>query len=398
MRKKLGLKENLPQFLLLVLVNAFVGGMIGLERAILPQIAEVEFQIVAKTAVVSFIVVFGFIKAFTNYFMGKFANKYGRKRMLVLGWLFAIPVPFLLLFAQSWNWIICANVFLGINQGLAWSSTVIMKIDLVGPKKRGFAMGINEAAGYLAVGFFAYTSAWIASKYGIHPYPFYISFVLVILGLTTSLFFVKDTTEFVSLEEKESQTPKLKHVFRATTLSNSNLSSITVAGMVNNLNDGMMWGLLPMLLATQKFSLTTIGFLAALYPAIWGFGQLFTGSLSDKYAKKNLLIMGMLTQALGILLIAYFSSFALIATAAILLGIGTALVYPTFLAAIADYSHPQQRAECIGVYRLWRDLGYALGAIASGLIADVFGLQAAFIVIAVVTFAGGLQIAFRMKR
>ena len=397
MTKKLGLKENLPQFLLLVLVNAFVGGMIGLERSILPQVAEVEFGMAVKTAILSFIIVFGVVKAFTNYFMGKLANRFGRKRLLVAGWLFAIPVPFLLMYAQSWSWIIWANVFLGINQGLAWSSTIIMKIDLVGPKNRGFAMGINESAGYLAVGIVAFLTATIASDYGLYPYPFYLAFLLLFLGLFTSVFFVKDTTAFVALEEQESCVPKLDNVFKETTLTNPNLSSITLAGLANNLNDGMMWGLLPIMLASLSFSLTDIGFLVALYPAVWGLGQLVTGAMADKYSKKVLLVIGMSIQAIGIFIIAYFVTYNMMLLAAILLGLGTALVYPTFLAAIADYSHPQQRAECIGVYRLWRDLGYAIGALGSGIIADVYGLQAAFIVIAVVTLAAGIQIVFRMK-
>ena len=397
MTHKLGLKENLPQFLLLVLVNAFVGGMVGIERAILPQIAEVEFGMAVKTAILSFIVVFGIVKALTNYLMGKFANKFGRKRFLVLGWLFAIPVPFLLLYAQSWNWIIWANVFLGINQGLAWSSTVIMKIDLVGPKNRGFAMGINEAAGYLAVGLFAFISAWIAANYGLHPYPFYVAFVLVFFGLVTSVLFVKDTAGFVSLEKNESQIPKLTNVFKATSFTHSSLSSITITGMVNNLNDGMMWGLLPIMLASQNFSLTSIGFLVALYPAVWGFGQLFTGALADRHSKKGMLVLGMLVQAFGIMIIAHYNSFNFIFVAAILLGVGTAIVYPTFLAAIAELSHPEQRAECIGVYRLWRDLGYAIGALASGAIADVYGIQTAFVVIAFVTLAAAIQLAYRMR-
>lgn len=396
--RKIGLKENLPQFLLLVLVNAFVGGMVGLERSILPQIAEVEFGMAVKTAILSFIIVFGIVKAFTNYFMGRFANRYGRKRLLIAGWLFALPVPFLLMYAQSWSWIIWANVFLGINQGLAWSSTIVMKIDLVGPKNRGFAMGINESAGYLAVGIMAFISASIASKHGLHPYPFYLAFLLLFLGLFTSIFFVKDTSAFLAIEEHVSEVPRLKKVFQETTLTNSNLSSITLAGLVNNLNDGMMWGLLPLMLAAHSFSLREIGFLVALYPAVWGLGQLFTGPLADKYSKKMLLVLGMLLQAIGIFIIAYFIEYTMIVFAALLLGFGTALVYPTFLAAIADYSHPQQRAECIGVYRLWRDLGYAIGALGSGIIADIYGLKAAFVVIAFVTLIAGIQILFRMRK
>ena len=394
---KLGLKENLPQFLLLVLVNAFVGAMVGLERSILPQIAEVEFGMVVKTAILSFIIVFGISKALTNYFMGRLANLYGRKTLLVAGWLFAIPVPFLLFYAQSWSWILWANVFLGINQGLAWSSTIIMKIDLVGPKNRGLAMGINESAGYLAVGIMAFLSAYIATEYGLYPYPFYIAFGLVILGLFTSILFVKDTRSFAALESKSSSLPKLKSVFKEMTISNSNLSSITLAGLANNLNDGMMWGLLPLFLYSRSFSIAEIGILAAIYPTVWGLGQLFTGALGDKYSKKNLLVLGMLIQAIGIFIIANTISYQSIFIAAVLLGIGTALVYPIFLAAIADYTHPEQRAECIGVYRLWRDLGYAIGALASGVIADIYGLQTAFVVIAFVTLGAGIQIGFRMK-
>ena len=397
MPKKLGLKENLPQFSLLVLVNAFVGGMVGLERSILPQIAADEFGMAVTTAILSFIIVFGLVKAFTNYFMGRLANRYGRKKLLVAGWLFAIPIPFLLLYAESWTWIIWANAFLGINQGLAWSSTIIMKIDLVGPKNRGLAMGIYESAGYLAVGLMAFLTASIASNYGLYPYPFYLAFVILALGLFTSIVFVKDTTAFVALEEQESTLPKMENVFKATTFTNSNLSSITFAGLANNLNDGMMWGLLPILLSTLSFSLKEIGFLVALYPAVWGLGQLFTGALADKYSKKGLLVLGMMIQAFAIFMFAYYEAYNMMMLAAVLLGLGTALVYPTFLAAIADYSHPQQRAECIGVYRLWRDLGYAIGALTSGIIADVYGLQAAFVAIAFITLSAGLQIVFRMR-
>ena len=395
--KKLGLKENLLQFLLLVLVNAFVGGMVGIERSIIPQIAEIEFGMAIKTAILSFIIVFGISKALTNYFMGRLANRYGRKSLLVIGWLFAIPVPFLLFYAQSWYWILWANIFLGINQGLAWSSTIIMKIDLVGPKNRGLAMGINESAGYLTVGLMAFLTAFIASEYGLYPYPFYIAFILVFLGLFTSILFVKDTRAFAKLESQTSRVSKLKSIFKETTFSNSNLSSITLAGLANNLNDGMMWGLLPILLYSLSFSIAEIGILAAVYPTIWGLGQLFTGALGDKYSKKILLVLGMFIQAIGIFMIAYNSSYTTIFLAAILLGIGTALVYPVFLAAIADYTHPEQRAECIGVYRLWRDLGYAIGALSSGIIADMYGIQTAFILIGFVTLIAGVQIGFRMR-
>lgn len=283
---KLGLKENWQQFSLLVVINAFVGGMVGLERSILPRLAFEEFQIASHTAIFSFIIVFGIVKAITNFFAGHLANSVGRRRLLIYGWLFAIPIPFLLMWATSWNWIILANVLLGINQGLTWSSTVTMKIDLVGDKQRGLAMGINEFAGYLSIGLIALLTAWIAETYGIRPYPFYVGILFVILGLFLSLFWVKDTKHFVETAASSSKMELLKKRFWDTSLLNRNLGSITQAGLVNNMNDGMMWGLFPILLAAKGFTLAEIGFITALYPMVWGIAQLGTGSLSDFYAKK----------------------------------------------------------------------------------------------------------------
>lgn len=396
-KKQLGLKENWQQFSLLVLVNAFVGGMVGLERSILPQLAEEEFHLAAKTAILSFIVVFGITKALTNYFAGTLANKYGRKKLLVFGWLFALPVPLLLIYAPNWSWVILANIFLGVNQGLAWSSTVVMKIDLVGPKKRGFAMGINEAAGYMAVGGVAFLSASIAHLYGIRPYPFYIGFLLSILGLLTSIFLIKDTQGFVQLEGEKSDTPLLSNLFKDTSWRHSNLGSITQGGLVNNLNDGMIWGLFPILLLSKGFSATELAQIIAIYPTVWGLSQLFTGKLADLYPKKILLFWGMLLQGLAIIGFIWAQTFFAFASLSVLLGLGTAVVYPTFLAAIADNTHPSQRAQSIGVYRLWRDLGYAIGAILTGILADFWSIHTAISSIGALTILSSFVILTRMR-
>jgi MFS family permease len=394
----LGLKENWKQFTLLVIVNAFVGGMVGMERSILPELAEKEFHLAAKTAILSFIVVFGITKALTNYFTGTLANKFGRKNLLILGWLFAIPIPFIMIYATSWNWIIFANVLLGVNQGLAWSSTVVMKIDLVGDKQRGFAMGLNEFAGYISVALVAFLSGYIASEYGLRPYPFYIGIVLVILGLFSSIFLVKDTRNFVNLEKVNSLIPKLKHVFWDTTWRHKTLGTVTQAGLVNNLNDGMVWGIFPIILAQRNFNIGEIGMITAIYPAVWGLGQLFTGKMSDIFPKKNLLFLGMFLQALALFgfFIAETLTFFLILSVA--LGFGTALVYPTFLATIAENTHPEDRAKSVGIFRLWRDLGYAIGAILTGIIADLFNLNAAILFIAIVTLISALIILVRMQK
>jgi MFS family permease len=393
---KLGLKENWKQFTLLVIVNAFVGGMIGLERTIIPQIAEADFNLVAKTAILSFIVVFGVTKALTNYFTGVLASNFGRQKLLLLGWLFALPVPLILMQADSWGWIMFANVLLGINQGLSWSSTVVMKIDLVGERDRGFAMGLNEFAGYIALAAIAFATGWIAHEYGLRPYPFYLGIGLALVGLLLS-FLVKDTQKHVLLESTTSAVPKLKNVFWETTWKHKNLGSITQAGLVNNLNDGMVWGLFPLLLASKGFNLSDTGIIVATYPAVWGIGQLFTGTLADKYCKRNLMFLGMLLQGLALLGMIWADSFSLLITLSSFLGIGTAIVYPTFLAAVSDYTHPEQRPQSIGIFRLWRDLGYAFGAVLTGMIADQYGLTAPVFVIGILTLLSAAILQYRMR-
>ncbi len=394
---ELGLRENWRQFTLLVVINAFVGGMVGLERTILPRIAEVDFGMAARTAILSFIIVFGVVKALTNYYMGALANRVGRKRLLVLGWLFALPIPFLLIYAQSWDVVILANVLLGVNQGLCWSSTVVMKIDLVGEKNRGLAMGLNESAGYLAVGGVAFLTGWIGSEYGIRPYPFYLGIAFAFLGLLFSWAWVRDTQLHVRSETGTSGLPKLKNVFWDTTWADKNLGSVSQAGLVNNLNDGMVWGLLPILLATRDFDLGQIGKIVAIYPVVWGLGQLFTGKLADHLNKKKMLFWGMALQGITLLGMVYAQTFFHFAFLSVLLGIGTAVVYPTFLAAIADYAHPSQRAESIGVFRLWRDLGYAVGALLTGILADSLGIDWAVAVIGFLTLLSALIIQRRME-
>jgi MFS family permease len=398
---RLGLRENWAQFSLLVLVNAFVGGMVGLERSILPAIAQQEFGIAARTALLSFIVAFGITKAATNYVAGRLADRFGRKRILVLGWLVALPVPLLLMHGPTWDWIVAANVLLGVSQGLTWSVTVIMKIDLAGPKQRGLAMGLNEFAGYVAVAASAFATATIAERFGLRPEPFYLGIAYAVLGLLLSVLAVRETRGHVALETSVSKrseaTPSQAEVFRRTTFTDPNLSSATQAGLVNNLNDGMAWGLFPLWFAAQQMGLQQIGILAAVYPAIWGVLQLATGAWSDRVGRKWLIATGMWVQAAGIAIVLVFKGMnhALIGTA--LLGVGTAMVYPTLLAAISDVTHPSWRASSVGVYRLWRDLGYAFGAILSGAIADALGLSAAIAAVAAVTFASGVVVAFRMR-
>ena len=395
---KLGLKENWKQFTILVIVNAFVGGMIGMERSIFPQFAEEIFGIESKTAILSFITAFGITKALTNYLTGKLANRFGRRNLLLFGWLLAIPIPFLLIYAPSWGWVIFANVLLGISQGLTWSSTVVMKIDLVGEKDRGLAMGLNEFAGYFAVGIIAFLSAYLANRYGITPYPFYLGVVISIVGLLLTLFFVKDTQHFVNHEAKKDKTVQLDGVFLETSFRNKTLSSITQAGLVNNLNDGMIWGLLPILLLSLDFNTQNIGILTAIYPTVWGLGQLFTGKMADIFSKKKMLFWGMLLQGLAILLIPLISDFFFFAGSMAILGLGTALVYPTFLAAIAEATSPIQRAESIGTFRLWRDLGYAFGAVISGITADMFGVNYAILLIGLITVLSAVVIQIRMPK
>jgi MFS family permease len=393
---KLGLKENWKQFTILVIVNAFVGGMIGMERSIFPKFAEVEFGIASKTAILSFITAFGITKALTNYFTGKLANRFGRKNLLLFGWLVALPIPFILMNAATWNWVIFANILLGISQGLTWSSTVVMKIDLVGEKDRGLAMGLNEFAGYFAVGIVAFFSGYVANKYGITPYPFYIGVGISIIGFLLTLFFVKDTRIFTHKESITDNTIQLDNVFMATTFKNKTLSSITQAGLVNNLNDGMIWGLLPIVLLSLDYNTENIGIITAIYPTVWGIGQLFTGKMSDIYSKKAMLFWGMLLQGIAIIFLPFSHSFFMLVSISVVLGLGTALVYPTFLAAIAQATSPKQRAESIGTFRLWRDLGYAFGAVISGITADLFGVDYAIFLIGGLTIGSSIIIKFRM--
>jgi len=393
---QLGLKENWRQFTILVIVNAFVGGMIGMELTIFPQFAEQEFGISSKTAILSFIIAFGISIALANYFTGRLANSLGRRNLLLIGWIIAMPIPFMLIYAPSWSWVILANVLLGISQGLTWSSTVVMKIDLVGEKNRGLAMGLNEFAGYFAVGIIAFLTGLVASEYGLTPYPFYIGIAISVLGFFMTLIWVKDTRAFVQTESKTDETEQLTHVFLETTFKNKTLSSVTQAGLINNLNDGMIWGLLPIVLMSMNFNDANIGVIAAIYPTVWGIGQRFTGKMSDVYSKKAMLFWGMLMQGLAILLLPLMHDFYVLSILSGVLGFGTALVYPTFLATIAQATSPTQRAESIGVFRLWRDLGYAFGAIISGVIADAYGVYAAILFIGGLTILSSVIIKFRM--
>jgi MFS family permease len=393
---QLGLRENRKQFALLVLVNAFVGGMIGMERTIIPEYAETVIGIASARAILSFITAFGISKAFANYYTGRLANRYGRKKLLILGWIIALPIPWILIYAPSYSWVIPANILLGINQGMTWSSTVVMKIDLVGEKNRGLAMGLNEFAGYLAVGIVAYSTALIAKTWGITPYPFYLGVFISVSGLLLSVLWVKDTRVFSRMETATNEQPMLKNVFLDTSYRNPTLGSVTQAGLVNNLNDGMIWGLLPMLLASYQFNTDRIGMVAGIYPLVWGMGQLFTGKMSDHFSKKRMLWGGMLLQAFAILLLPFNHAFAVLIGLSAILGLGTAFVYPTFLAAIASATRPEQRAESIGTFRLWRDLGYAIGAVISGIVADNFGIAVAIMLIGVITLLSALLIWLRM--
>jgi MFS family permease len=398
----LGLRANAAQFTLLVVVNAFVGAMVGMERSILPSIAESEFHLAAHAAILSFIVVFGVTKALTNYLAGRLSDRFGRKVVLVGGWLVASPVPFLLMWAPSWTWVLVANVLLGISQGLTWSTTVIMKIDLAGPKRRGLAMGLNEFAGYAAVATSALATGYIASVYGLRPQPFYLGVGFVAVGLLLSALFVRETKHHVHHEAKldgglpREGMPSQREVFVQTSLLDKNLSSVSQAGLVNNLNDGMAWGLFPLYLAASGMSLMQIGWIAAIYPGVWGMGQLVTGALSDRIGRKWLIVFGMWAQAVGIGVTVLSRSFQGFATGAALLGVGTAMVYPTLLATIGDVAHPTWRASAVGVYRLWRDLGYAVGALLAGAVADAFGVKSAIWLVAMLTFGSGLVAAIRM--
>jgi MFS family permease len=396
----LGLRANWRQVWLLVLVNAFVGAMVGLERTVLPLLAEREFGLASRSAALSFLVTFGLVKAATNLFAGRLGDRFGRKRVLVAGWLVALPVPFLVMWAPSWSWIVFANVLLGINQGLAWSTTVVMKIDLAGPARRGLAMGFNEFAGYLAVGLSALATGEIASRYGLRPEPFYFGVAYVALGLAVSQLFVRDTMAHVrhesALGAREHRLPTLRELLARTSWRDPALSSASQAGLVNNLNDGLAWGLFPIFFAAAGLSLREIGVLAFIYPATWGVAQLWTGALSDRVGRKWLIAGGMGVQGAALVAMVLVRGFVPWLAAGALLGVGTAMVYPTLLAAIGDVAHPSWRGAAVGVYRLWRDLGYAVGALLAGALADAFGMTTAIVVIGALTAASGVLVAVRM--
>jgi len=392
---------------LLIIINAFVGGMVGMERTILPLLAQQDFGLTSKTAILSFLVSFGFIKALANLFAGRMGDRYGRKRILVVGWLIGLPVPFLVMFAPNWGWVVFANVLLGINQGLCWSTTVIMKIDLVGPKQRGLAMGFNEAAGYLAVSGAALASGYLATAYALRPQPFFLGVAFALCGLVLSLAFVRESHAHAALEAAQVQAaqpgrepthaPNFGEVFAQTSWKDRTLFAVSQAGLVNNLNDGLSWGLFPLYFATAGLDTTHIGWLVAVYPAVWGTGQLATGALSDCLGRKGLIATGMWVQAGALFLILLGHTFWLWLVGAILLGIGTALVYPTLLAAVSDVAHPSWRASAVGVYRLWRDSGYAIGALLSGVIADLLGIGFAIGVVGALTLLSGVIVALQMR-
>jgi MFS family permease len=414
---RLGLRANLAQFCLLVGVNALVGGMVGQERSLLSLLATEVFGLAAVSAALTYIVAFGLTKAATNLLAGTLCDRYGRKPVLVAGWLVGLPVPLLLIWAPTWTWVVAANVLLGVNQGLCWSTTVIMKIDLAGPRRRGLAMGLNEAAGYLAVALTAYLTGLIAARAGLRPEPFYLGLAYAGLGLGLSALLVRETRGHAHLEAQLTdaarptianpgpdrtlgaagvQRPSTREVFVRTSLHEPALSACSQAGLVNNLNDGLAWGLLPLLFVRGGLPIGQVGLLAALYPAVWGLGQLLTGPLSDRLGRKPLITGGMLLQAVALAGIAVAGSFLPWAASAILLGVGTAMVYPTLLAAISDVAHPSWRASAVGVYRLWRDTGFAVGALLAGLVADLAGLETAVWVVAALTAASGGVVAVRM--
>jgi MFS family permease len=402
----LGLRANWRQFWLLVVVNAFVGAMVGMERTVLPLLAQAEFSLASKSAVLSFIATFGVVKALTNFFAGRLSDIYGRKHVLVAGWLVGLPVPFLVIWAPSWSWIVFANVLLGLNQGLAWSTTVIMKMDLVGPKQRGLAMGLNEFAGYLAVALAALGTGYLAQAYGLRPEPFYLGIACAAAGLALSLLFVRETRHHVALEARDipSRSDVAGHgaelstreILARASWRDPALSSASHAGMVNNLNDGMAWGLFPLFFAAAGLDVAQIGILSFTYPAVWGLLQLWTGALSDRWGRKWLIAGGMLLQGGALAAIALVRGFWLWVGAAALLGVGTAMVYPTLLAAVGDVAHPRWRASAVGVYRLWRDGGYAVGALLAGALADLFGMAWSIGAVALLTFASGVLVVVRM--
>jgi len=416
---RLGLRANWQQFTLLVIVNAFVGAMVGIERGIVPLLGQRVFGLASTTAVLSFIVSFGLVKALANLFAGRLSDRIGRKRVLVAGWLVGLPVPFLIIFAPAWSWVVFANILLGINQGLCWSTTVIMKIDLVGPKRRGLAMGINEAAGYGAVSLTAIAAGYLAATYALRPQPFLLGVGFALAGLLLSLFFVRESRGHARHEaallarQSEKSTaaaqqptdqatqqptaPSFKDIFLLTSWKNRTLFSVSQAGLVNNLNDGLAWGLLPLFFAAGGLGIAQIGLLAGIYPGVWGTAQLLTGALSDRLGRKGMIVAGMMLQGVAIIVLPFLHDFAFWAVAMAVLGLGTALVYPTLLAAVSDVAHPDWRASAVGVYRLWRDSGYAIGALLAGILADLFGVPWAIGAIGVLTFLSGVVVKIIMS-
>jgi MFS family permease len=397
----LGLKENWRQFSLLVLINAFVGGMVGIERTVVPLIGSETFQVESTTLIMSFIVSFGLVKAFANLVSGQLADSWGRKRVLVAGWLIGLPVPFMIIAAPSWEWIIAANVLLGLSQGFAWSMTVIMKVDLVGPKGRGLAVGLNEFAGYFTVGLTAFLTGYLAARYGLRPVPIYLGVFYAIAGTILSILVVRDTRHHVNLEAKaiseETSPLTFREVFTLTSFKDRNLFAASQAGLINNLNDGMSWGIFPLFFTSLGVGVERIGVLKAIYPIVWGLFQTVTGPLSDRWGRKGLIVIGMWVQAGGLFLTALTGSFEWWLLASLFLGVGTAMVYPSLIAAVSDASHPTWRARSLSVYRFWRDLGYAIGALSAGLIADRFGFGSAILAIGMVTSLSGVIVAVAMR-
>ena len=393
---RLGLRANLGQFSLLLLVNGFVGAMVGMERSVLPLLAEREFGVASRAAILSFLITFGLVKAIANAFAGLAADRWGRRRTLITGWLFGIPVPLLIMFAPDWGWIVGANVLLGVNQGLCWSTAIVMKVDLVGPRRRGLAIGLNESSGYLAVAGAALATGYLAGQYGLRPTPFLVGLAAAIAGLFSS-FFTRDTRGHAALESasvgEAGSRPSAMAVFGEVSWRSSSLRAVSQAGLVNNLNDGVSWGLFPLLFAAHGLAIERIAFLVALYPAVWGAGQLLTGPLSDRLGRRGLMTAGMLVQGVALMGVAVGRSWGVWLLAMVALGIGTALVYPTFLSAVSHHTNPSWRATAIGVYRLWRDLGYVAGAILAGALADRFGLGASILTVGVITILSGLVLA-----
>ncbi len=402
---RLGLGANWEQFTLLVVVNGFVGAMVGLERSVLPVLAREEFGLASQTAILAFLITFGIFKPAANYFAGRLSDRFGRKLVLLTGWLIALPVPVMIILAPSWGWIIAANVLLGINQGLAWSTAIIMKIDLVGPRRRGLAMGLNETAGYAGVALASLATGYLAAAYGPRPAPFLLGIGFAAAGLLLTLFFVRDTSKYAELEaaqnsdsaEDEEHMPSARKIFVQTSFTDRNLSSASQAGFVNNLNDGLAWGLFPLFFAAAGLSIAQIGVLTAVYPGVWSLGQIASGWISDKFGRKWMIASGMWLQASGILFTAATQSFGSWLVGAVLMGVGTALVYPTLIATIGDVAHPSWRASAVGVYRLWRDASYAVVAVLAGVVADLFGFAPAIVAVGILTAISGLVVAVRMR-